>query len=223
MPFRASSDHPSAAAFDSNEPDNPDTILRVQCLIVDQVANENGMGLHPESNHSETQGPVFEDWARVAGGADMVEFIRAVALNDNIEEEDEEIGEEDEESDRRFIKPRSTYFNGELLWDAFFCTLHRGIDDETRQDERRRLVKVSMGGDWIFFRSPKGYIGLADSRAMPTDCICVVLGATVPLILRHQENHYVLIGEAYVHGFMYGEAIEMMRSGSLEVKTIDIF
>jgi hypothetical protein len=58
---------------------------------------------------------------------------------------------------------------------------------------------------------------------MPTDCICVLLGATVPLILRHQENHYVLIGEAYVHGFMYGEAIEMMRSGSLEVKTIDIF
>jgi hypothetical protein len=117
------------------------------------VANENGMGLRPELEGA--RGPIFEDWAGVAGGADMVEFIRTVVPSDNIEEEDEEIGEEDEESDRRFIKPRSTYFNGELLRDAFFCTLHRGIDDETRHDERGRMIlKMSMGGEWIFFRSP---------------------------------------------------------------------
>jgi hypothetical protein len=80
-----------------------------------------------------------------------------------------------------------------------------------------------MDGDWIFFRSPRGYIGLADSRALPTDCICILLGAPMLFILRRQENHFLLIGEAYVHEFMYGEAIEMMRSGSFEVKTIDIY
>jgi hypothetical protein len=65
--FRASSEYPSASAFDSNEPEKPDSILRVQCLIVDQVAGENGMGCVPWSNGKIGLGPIFEDWARVAG------------------------------------------------------------------------------------------------------------------------------------------------------------
>jgi hypothetical protein len=225
--FQASSDYPSAAAFDSNEPDKPDSILRVQCLIVDQVASDNGMGYNPRLNRPKTRAwrHIFEDWARVAGGADWVERIRSIAQSDDIKEDDEEIGEEDEESDREFSKPGSMYFNGELLWDAFFSSLHRGVDrvDGASQNERMSTVFSALDGNWVFFRSPKGYIGVADWRALAADYICILLGAPVPVILRRRENHYVLIGEAYVHGFMYGEAIKMMRSGSLEVKTIDIY
>jgi hypothetical protein len=79
LTFRASSDYSSAAAFDSNEPDRPDSILRIQCLIVDQVAGENGMGFNPRLGLSETEvpGPIVEDWARVASGTEMVELIQA--------------------------------------------------------------------------------------------------------------------------------------------------
>ncbi|KAJ9634901.1 hypothetical protein H2199_008765 [Coniosporium tulheliwenetii] len=229
IPFQASSDYPSAAAFDSNKPDKPDSVLRVQCLIVDQVADENGMGINPRSKDRKLNWPIMKDWARVAG-VNLHDYARAagLSLSDNSDEEDEE-------SDREFVnqKPERMYFNGDSLHHAFFSSMRRGLygtnpshntTSETELDRKKVLeVEISMEGDWVFFRSPRGYMGLADSRALPTDCVCVLLGASVPFVLRRQENHYLLIGEAYVHGLMYGEAIEMMRSGSLEVKTIDIY
>lgn len=222
--FRASSEYPSAAAFDSNEPEKPNSILRVQCLVVDQVAGENGMGCVPWLNRPTGMiWGIFEDWARVAGGDEMLELVRAVALSDDIDEENKTTGEEDEESDSDFVKPGSMYFNGESLIDAFFGCLLRGRDRAGEIQQDRMVISTSMEGDRVFFKSPKGYMGLADSRALATDCICVLLGAPVPFILRRLGNHYMLIGEAYVHGFMYGEAIEMMRRGDLEVKTISIY
>jgi hypothetical protein len=177
----------------------------------------------------------------------MREFVRAVMMSDDIDEDNKKTGEkheqtreedeqtrgedeqtrgedeqtrgEDEESDGGFVKPGSMYFNGELLFDAFFSSLFRGHDQKREKweiHEDKMVLSGSMEGDWVFFNSPTGYVSLADSRALPTDCICVLLGAPVPVILRRQENHYV-------HGFMYGEAIEMMRRGDLEVQTINIY
>lgn len=42
------------------------------------------------------------------------------------------------------------------------------------------------------------------------------------MILRKVGAYYKLIGEAYVHGFMDGEAILLMKNGELEVHTIEI-
>jgi hypothetical protein len=76
--------------------------------------------------------------------------------------------------------------------------------------------------DRRFFYSPKGYIGLADSRSRYTDLIAVFFGASVPIILRKVSTYYKLIGEACVHGFMDGEAIRLMKNGELEVQAIDV-
>ncbi|KAK5989088.1 hypothetical protein PT974_10586 [Cladobotryum mycophilum] len=68
-----------------------------------------------------------------------------------------------------------------------------------------------------FFCSPAGYYGLARSRVAPGDVICVLVGASVPFILRPCEGGdlYQLMGEAYVHGVMYGEVM-----GELEAEGI---
>ncbi len=42
------------------------------------------------------------------------------------------------------------------------------------------------------------------------------------LLLRKVGACCRIIGEAYVHGFMDGEAIRLMKKGELEVKAIDI-
>jgi nitroimidazol reductase NimA-like FMN-containing flavoprotein (pyridoxamine 5'-phosphate oxidase superfamily) len=65
-------------------------------------------------------------------------------------------------------------------------------------------------------------MGLAPAQACYMDHICILFGASVPFIFREEGDHYVIIGEAYVHGFMYGRAIEMIEQGELEAKEIHI-
>jgi hypothetical protein len=52
----------------------------------------------------------------------------------------------------------------------------------------------------------KGYIGTAPYETNPGDAVCILRGSSLPVILR-PSNQSVVIGAAYVHGIMYGEAI----------------
>jgi hypothetical protein len=45
----------------------------------------------------------------------------------------------------------------------------------------------------------------------PGDLVCLILGCAAPIVLRPVENHYKVLGEAYVPGIMYGEAIHLIR------------
>jgi hypothetical protein len=179
-----------------------DRILRVQCLFIDQLATEDTLLSSPSEN---TWPGMVDSWAHLVG-IDL------------------------EESE-------DTYFTGEHISLAYLRVLWRGMssvdfpndsDDPSEHEEylrdlgNKRLLAVRTIQEWKFFRSPKGYLGVTEAEATYTDRLCVLLGASVPFVLRQEGNHYKLVGEAYVHGFMYGEAIGMMRKGELHVDTIDI-
>ena len=57
----------------------------------------------------------------------------------------------------------------------------------------------------------KERFGLGPTDAKIGDIICVLLGCSVPVVLREhvmgQEKYYQFIGEAYVYGMMDGEAL----------------
>lgn len=61
---------------------------------------------------------------------------------------------------------------------------------------RRRLILTQ-----------KKYLGLAPEHVAPGDVVTILMGAQLPIILRRVDSHYILIGEAYVHGIMDGEAV----------------
>ena len=77
--------------------------------------------------------------------------------------------------------------------------------------DRRRLVisdtNLSGLGPW-------------DSRE--GDTVCVLLGCMFPVILRKVEERYVLIGEAYIYGFMDGEAIAGLHDGKFVTESFEI-
>jgi hypothetical protein len=78
-------------------------------------------------------------------------------------------------------------------------------------------------GNGRFFVTTRGYVGIAPDRARLGDKIALVQGGAVPFILRpakHQGfvNVHSLIGETYVHGIMYGEALAFT-----DVKTETIY
>jgi hypothetical protein len=58
-----------------------------------------------------------------------------------------------------------------------------------------------------FFRSLKGYMGLARYDVMEGDLICILHGGQVPFIVRRDRECYVFKGECYIHGLMDGEGM----------------
>ena len=78
-----------------------------------------------------------------------------------------------------------------------------------------------------FFPTKSGYFGLGPAAIGGWQngemLCCVCFGASVPFILQKHENIYRLVGEAYVHGLMDGEAIEMWKRGELDAVDFTLF
>ncbi|KAF2110440.1 heterokaryon incompatibility protein-domain-containing protein [Lophiotrema nucula] len=56
------------------------------------------------------------------------------------------------------------------------------------------------------FATEENWLGLGPASTQAGDVLCIFRNARVPHIIRPLENaSYLLIGEAYVHGIMYGE------------------
>lgn len=66
--------------------------------------------------------------------------------------------------------------------------------------------------DRRMFTTEKGYLGTAPWTALEGDVVMLVAGASVPYVFRPSERTkggWELVGEAYCHGFMFGEGTKM--------------
>ncbi|KAK0622465.1 hypothetical protein B0T14DRAFT_513909 [Immersiella caudata] len=75
---------------------------------------------------------------------------------------------------------------------------------------------------WKFGMASMGMMAMVPSRAREGDVIVVLCGADVPIILRALEGcpgQYTLVGAAYVHGIMYGDALEELDKGEATEET----
>ena len=59
-----------------------------------------------------------------------------------------------------------------------------------------------------FFRSKAGHFGWGVEGMAAGDKICVVHGMSVPLLLRPEGHSFVIIGDGYLYGMMYGGGLE---------------
>jgi hypothetical protein len=76
-----------------------------------------------------------------------------------------------------------------------------------RASHNRRLCTTS-----------RGYMVLAPTAAMQGDLVCVLLGGQTPFILRPDNGKLHLVGACYVHGIMFGEAMEDLQAGRYELQ-----
>lgn len=58
-----------------------------------------------------------------------------------------------------------------------------------------------------FFLSEGRSVGFCPCGGAVSDLLCIVLGSEVPLVLRPKGDGFLLVGGAYVHGIMDGEAM----------------
>jgi len=67
------------------------------------------------------------------------------------------------------------------------------------------------------FTTTKGYFGTGPDYMKTGDQVCVLLGGATPFIVRPNIDGYRLIGECYVHGLMYGEALQGIQTGEARI------
>ncbi|KAI0809957.1 HET-domain-containing protein [Xylaria sp. FL0064] len=90
------------------------------------------------------------------------------------------------------------------------------FNELTHFDERKETY-LSIISDWtrcrVLCRTKKGYLGWVLDITMVGDSIFIIMGANVPFVVRPVgDGTYKLIGECYIHGIMYGEALEEKNS-----------
>ncbi|KAH6869252.1 hypothetical protein B0T10DRAFT_388514, partial [Thelonectria olida] len=56
-------------------------------------------------------------------------------------------------------------------------------------------------------RTRRGYISLGPLFARKGDCVAVLDGGRVPLVLRRDGSCCRIVGDAYIHGIMHGEVV----------------
>lgn len=63
----------------------------------------------------------------------------------------------------------------------------------------------------VFFTTSRGYMGFGAMGAKVGDQVCVLGGGYTLFILRKHNDHFEMIGDAYLHGMMEGEVLELGR------------
>ena len=68
------------------------------------------------------------------------------------------------------------------------------------------------------FGTTKGCLGIGPQRLREGDVVAILKGLEVPLVLRErQDKRYEVVGEAYVHGIMDGEAFDEGKCERIEL------
>lgn len=132
--------------------------------------------------------------------------------------------------DRRFLPSDDEIPSQEKLtspWD--WCKYHGDpsacskLDDET--SFRFHMVKVYRKR--CLFRTKAGRLGLGPQSVKPGDAVCLLAGTRTPYLVRKLEgseqprNKFRFLGEAYVHGIMYGRAAARLTKNDLNTLILE--
>jgi len=104
-------------------------------------------------------------------------------------------------------------------WD-FYGVRWRGVAEEGIENVMQMWMSVIFENIWHrrFFISSSKAMGIATQEMIEGDIICIPLGCCHPIILRRVEDHYINLGEAFVDGYMYGEAMDLLERGELKLE-----
>lgn len=91
-------------------------------------------------------------------------------------------------------------------------------ETERREYARANMMVLNMRS---FGTTTARHMGLWPLGTVEGDQKCILLGARTPYVIHRSPEHdrQCLIGECYVHGFMNGQAMELMESARLKLQT----
>ncbi|KAJ9156609.1 HET-domain-containing protein [Pleurostoma richardsiae] len=90
-------------------------------------------------------------------------------------------------------------------------------------DSTFRMRFLSASASRAFFATQDKRIGLGPQGTKRGDWVVVLFGAAQPYVLRRERDHFIMIGEAYVHGIMNGEVTELLELGSVQTEDFELY
>jgi len=79
------------------------------------------------------------------------------------------------------------------------------------------VTKDSLMHHRTLGRTEKGHIVLIPEKSAIGDYVMLIDAARTPFILRQKQRNWILIGEAYIYGMMFGEAWDEKRAVRIEL------
>ncbi len=135
------------------------------------------------------------------------------------------------------------YITGEAVEDAYAATL---IAETTHEDRLATQDYCQMHKEWQAwlvasasgspptyhvaienseaFRKTQicvtghGYLCLVPVMTVKTDCVAIIAGYRMPVVLRPVGQYYELIGDCYIHGMMESQAFSLIDDFALKLK-----
>ena len=65
----------------------------------------------------------------------------------------------------------------------------------------------------LLFLTTSGHLGLGPKNTVAGDRLCILAGHKMPVILRPCPSGYIFVGDCYVDGIMWGEAVAAFKEG----------
>lgn len=131
----------------------------------------------------------------------------------------------------RILERKDLYANIQAMYDT--QDSNNGLSSDQEHDLRQTLQKVlaleskslpfsrQLGTTFASKRlitTIRGYVGAVPTSAKSGDLVFVLPGAQVPFILSaRSDGKHRLVGEAYVHGIMQGEALDSQTLAAREI------
>jgi hypothetical protein len=127
----------------------------------------------------------------------------------------------------RWREAHNDFMLGEQPLGGFFTDIIPDDADESTYVEVYCNVR-EMVMERRFMLTRRGYLGWVPDNALDNgeenharigDLVAIVFGCSTPLIIRPREERFIVVGEAYVQGFMNGEALRLIDGDKCEVQS----
>jgi hypothetical protein len=101
------------------------------------------------------------------------------------------------------------FFTDEIPPDASEFDFSEVYSCFDRSSQKRRFITTMNGYmGW----APDNIFGTDGEQTRKGDLIAILFGCSTPIVIRPLGSYFLVIGEAYVHGLMDGEALEWLES-----------
>jgi hypothetical protein len=112
---------------------------------------------------------------------------------------------------------RRSWIMAAIMTASGLVLYQQGYDPQTL-----RSFEVNIGASMrrLIARLEDGLIGLVPEGAVAGDRVALLEGGKVPVVIRQCESSsdWRIIGEAYIHGVMYGEAFRPDKSHPISIR-----
>jgi hypothetical protein len=164
------------------------------------------------------------------GESFLVAFARTVTGDTSFETESERQSEQESKTlckDLQSLLSLKGQFQDKLR-SSLPGRLPSLLSDRLQRRERNQPKSLSNTPTFYGYRfctTVNAFMAMVPDIAEAGDILCVLYGSKYPHVLRkvpEKEDTYTLVGIAYVHGFMDGEAIEWRDQGKLKEQKFNL-